>query len=288
MSLLGVAGSLVGGLLSKPKNKYVIPPYQQIRDQAEAAGFHPAFALSNAPGSVVQTSNPMGQAIADSAMMLADSLAKRPAAARLDQAQAENKKLREQVQSLTLRPKVGGVYAQREAVPSARQALGINDAPRSGSGLSGPHAARVSGDDGLSPLLTESPLDPRRPVQVLPVPSDGGHIMVDMPALGPAFPVPASQGEILETQQLPVIGGAYLFDRARRALGERREFLQNHTVGKPLRAPSSIGVSRVWELAPPPTRKFPLVDIGKHPPKPKGYQKNIYDTRPLFQQWGVY
>ena len=43
----------------------------------------------------------------------------------LSDAQSENLNLRKQVQSMTLRPDVGGIYARRLTAPSVRQALGV-------------------------------------------------------------------------------------------------------------------------------------------------------------------
>jgi len=127
-SLISGASSLLGGILGQKASKpqYVVPNYQKIRDKAEAAGFNPLTALAMAPGQVVQSQNFMGSAIADAGLALADGMVKqhneKGALAKLAE---ENDKLREKVQNMTLRPKVGGVYAQREAIPSVSQAVGV-------------------------------------------------------------------------------------------------------------------------------------------------------------------
>lgn len=131
MSAWITAGAtLLGGLLSKPKPKYVVPDYAGIRKGAEAAGFNPLTALTQGPaGSVVDMAGGMGASIAEAGLMLADSLAKSSAASKLSQAQAQNAKLKAQVTNLTLRPKVAGIYAQRQAVPSLARALGASNGP---------------------------------------------------------------------------------------------------------------------------------------------------------------
>ena len=131
-ALVSGASSLLGGLFGKPKNEYVVPNYQKIRDKAEAAGFNPLTALAMAPGQVVQSQNFMGSAIADAGLALADGIvAKHKEQGALAKLAEENDKLREKVQNMTLRPKVGGVYAQREAIPSVSQAVGGSDAQAS-------------------------------------------------------------------------------------------------------------------------------------------------------------
>lgn len=125
--LIGAAGSLLGGLLSKPKNEYVVPDYEKIRAKAEAAGFNPLFAMANAPGQVVQSGGYMGSAVSDAAMIMADAVSKQTDAGKLSQVQAQNRALSKKVQSLTLRPKIGGIYAQRGVTPNLKQALGVGD-----------------------------------------------------------------------------------------------------------------------------------------------------------------
>lgn len=131
--IIGAGINLLGGLFSKPKPKYVVPDYAGIRRKAEAAGFNPLTALTQGPqGSVVEGGNSMGTAIADAGLMLADSLAKSKKTGILSRVQTENAELRDKVNNLTLRPKVPGVYAQRQSVPSVPSALGVSDVPSSG------------------------------------------------------------------------------------------------------------------------------------------------------------
>lgn len=223
-AIIGAAGSILSGLFGRSKPKYVVPDYQQIRDKAEAAGFNPLTALQMAPGAVVDGGGAsMGTAIADAAQMLLGSVGAK-AEGKLSQAQQENARLKKQVQSLTLRPKFGGVYAERESVPSYRAALGVPDgqgsrpvAPAvavrpSGSGdVRGGAAGAVTAE--LPPLLESSSVDPRRQVDNLPITSDAGAIIIDNPNLGRAFPVPAVNGEVLELGQAAVVGGSFVYDR---------------------------------------------------------------------------
>lgn len=138
--LISAGASLLGGIFGKPKTKSarentldgIFGQAQGAREAGEQYGFNPLTLLgvSSALGPS-ETSNYMGNAIADAGMMLAEGLAKRQ-----DQATAkseleyENAKLREEVQRLTLRPRHGGIYAQREAVPSAIEVLGTSNASR--------------------------------------------------------------------------------------------------------------------------------------------------------------
>lgn len=148
MSAWITAGAtLLGGLLSKPKPKYVVPDYAGIRKGAEAAGFNPLTALTQGPaGSVVDMSGGMGASIAEAGLMLADNLKKASASSKLSQAQSENAKLKAKVVNLTLRPKVAGIYAQRQAVPSLAGALGASSGASSSTvaaASSASHSSRV-------------------------------------------------------------------------------------------------------------------------------------------------
>lgn len=121
--LIGMAGNLLGSLLGKPKTKYVVPDYQRIRDKAEAAGFNPLTALQSAPGAVVTEQNTMGAAIADSAMLWADSVAAKRKAVN-EALQQQNNDLRQQLNRRTLRPDVGGIYSNAATAPSIRRSGG--------------------------------------------------------------------------------------------------------------------------------------------------------------------
>jgi hypothetical protein len=153
--IIGAVGSLLGGLFgkSKTKNEYVVPDYAGIRSKAEAAGFNPLFAMANAPGQVVQTTSGgyMGNAIADASMIMADAVAKQSDAGKLSQVQAQNRALNKKVQSLTLRPVVGGIYAQRGATPSLRKSLGVQDDTSSVQAANG-SAEAVSFDAAGNPV----------------------------------------------------------------------------------------------------------------------------------------
>ncbi|WP_201151509.1 hypothetical protein [Rhodovulum sulfidophilum] len=157
-SLISGGASLLGGLFgSKKKAKYVVPDYGKIRARAEAAGFNPLTALTSAPGAVASAGqNYMGQAIADAGLLLADGLAKKAEkTGELQKAREQNAQLKERVQQLTIRPRVGGIYANNVNTPSIRAAVGgANGKSRSSSDqasldLSGdsPWAGSVHGPD---------------------------------------------------------------------------------------------------------------------------------------------
>ncbi len=202
-ALIGAGANILGAAVSKPKTKYQVPDYAGIRRAAEAAGFNPLTALQAAPGQAVQSSNFMGQAIADSGLMIADALASRGGSGQVSRLQQANADLQSKVQSLTLRPEVGGVYARRQSVPSLRQALGVQDDRTSNSGNH--FAVSAVGDAGgsrppsggsaeLAPLLDVDPADPRRSVDNKPVPTSPGVMVVDSPWFGRYY-FPTIDGE---------------------------------------------------------------------------------------------
>jgi hypothetical protein len=226
-ALISGASSILGGLFGKPKSKYVVPDYKGIRKGAEEAGFNPLTALTQGPqGSVVTSSNPMGTAIADAGLMLADSLAKSKKGGILSKVQSENAELQRRVQNLTLRPKVAGVYGRQQSVPSVPQALGVSSGSVSGSGLSS--AALGAGSDlvtsaagsvefGPDGLITKDSIDSRRGVDNMEITSDPGYVIIDNPMLGKPFRVPALGGEIIETNQIPTVLGSWALDRGKTA-----------------------------------------------------------------------
>ncbi len=149
-TLIGAGTSLLGAALSRPKNSYQVPDYAGIRRGAEVAGINPLTALMYAPGQAVQSQNYMGQAIADAGMMLADSMAKNRASGQVSKLQQANANLAKKVQNLTLRPKVGGIYAQRQAVPSTRAALGVTGAASASPALGVSGVSTVGADPRLA------------------------------------------------------------------------------------------------------------------------------------------
>jgi hypothetical protein len=121
---------------TKQARKWAIEDQEQqfVRHRAasELAGFNPLATLGfSGAGMVGQTTagggNYMGDAIADAAMIAADAVARRSDAGKLSDVQAQNRALNQKVQSLTLRPKIGGIYAQRGVTPNLKQALGVAD-----------------------------------------------------------------------------------------------------------------------------------------------------------------
>lgn len=143
-TLLKVGGSLLGGLFGKKKTvsaqensrQGIMGQAQGARQAAAEYGFNPLTLLgvSSAIGPS-QLDNTMGQAIADAALLAADSLSGREEdKLRLENLRLQNERLKSEVMNLTLRPKVGGVYAGTESTPSLRQALGASDAQDSDRG----------------------------------------------------------------------------------------------------------------------------------------------------------
>lgn len=174
MSILGAIAGIAGGLLSKPKDPFT--PAQNIASSAKGArdagakyGFNPLTLLGLGGSYPGTAGNPMlGAAIADAGMLLADKLATNSTAQKLDQYQAQNQKLREQVTQLTLRPKVAGIYAQREAMPSRAAAMGASNARSSGADPADGSARGADQYNWLDPEISSSSDDdsrvPRKPL----------------------------------------------------------------------------------------------------------------------------
>lgn len=159
--LIEAGASLLGGALNNKAEKAGIAAQNayndpaQIRARAEAAGFNPLSFIG--PGVGNQTAavsgSYMGSAIADAGMAMADGIAnstKRKQAEQLGALEIENAKLQNKLLQLTLRPKVGGVYAQRETTPTIAAAVGGGNAGEAGLfGVTATSSAGVSGSVGL-------------------------------------------------------------------------------------------------------------------------------------------
>lgn len=230
--IASLGGSILSGLFAKKQQETerewslddVKQQFVRLREGAELAGYNPLSVLGTAsgiPAAGASTAGFMGQAIADSGLMLADNLARTQSAQNLTKVNAlqmQNHDLNEQLTRATLRPNVGGVYERRAAVPSLRAALGGSDgAVSSSNGLQ--YGPRVSGVDARSgglfpPIALVDSVDPRREVDVLKVPSDPGYTIVDNPYIpGGSFRVPMIAGEIPESTQYPTIVGAFIANR---------------------------------------------------------------------------
>lgn len=129
-ALIGAAGSLIGGAIqsksaknaANQERKWAVEDqaeqFVRLRAAAEKAGFNPLTALGAAPNSgMVNPTNAaqsyMGEAIATSSLMLADSMSKTAAAAtgkKLQNANRANADLTRKLNAATLRPKMAGVF----------------------------------------------------------------------------------------------------------------------------------------------------------------------------------
>lgn len=229
-ALIGAGGALLGGIFGKPKRtsaqqnsrQAILGQAQGSREAAEKYGFNPLTLLgaSSAVGPS-ESSNYMGNAIANSAMLLADGLAKREEQFGREAAlEKQNEELRLQVRELTLRPKFGGIYAQRQAVPSLGAALGrsASDAGRSartsavGAGsVDGGGGASDPGVSSLRPMAERVGVDPRREVEQAKQEPHSGFIAIDNPYAPFNIYVPTLDGdEALDILDAPAIGGAML------------------------------------------------------------------------------
>lgn len=192
-AILGAGASLLGGILGKPDKPKYVSAQQQSREgilgQAEGArqaadkyGFNPLTLLgvsSPLPAFQGQSApNYLGSAIADAGMILADGMARKADAGKKSALEQQNDELRDRIKELTLRPRVGGVYAQRQATPTLRAALGQPEAP-----------------DGMRPLPETLAVDPRREVEHNPTTTSSGFMFIDNPHFPYRFPVMTLDGD---------------------------------------------------------------------------------------------
>lgn len=245
-AIIGAIGSILGGLTGGGKNEWVVPDYAAIRREAEAAGFNPMFALSMAPGQSGFSQNYMGSAIADAALMVADAASRKKDAGRLSQVEGENARLREQVQQMTLRPEVPGIYAAGRDAPTLRQALGVDDAApspvASGDRGSVPRDRFTGGDVAVRPLPEVSSVDPRRGVDNDPVKTHSGFMVVDNPSM--TLEVPTLDGdEAFHWYDYPdlllPIGKQFLEAQQKKAVSQRLTSRVYHKPYSPKGGPAS-------------------------------------------------
>lgn len=211
--LISAGASLLGGALNNKAEKAGIAAQNayndpaQIRARAEAAGFNPISFIGPGVGNQTAAASGayMGSAIADAGMAIADGIAnrtKRKQAEQLGALEIENAKLQNKLMQLTLRPKVGGVYAQRETTPTIAAAVGGGNAAAANSGLSSVSAsvgavvgAGDAGSGDLRPLPASSPVDKRRKVDHKAVPSSAGFVVIDNPNLDYPVYIPSLDGD---------------------------------------------------------------------------------------------
>lgn len=232
-ALIGAAGGLLGGIFGRKKEKSadqnsydaIMGQARGSREASEKYGFNPLTLLgaSSAVGPS-ESSNYMGNAIANSAMLLADGLAKREEKfGQLAAMQKQNEELKLQVRELTLRPKFGGIYAQRQAVPTLGAALGVQGASsaRPDRVVNSAAAGGAAGADAdkLRPLVTTHPLDARREVENDPMKTTGGFMTIDNPNMPFSIYAPTLDGdEAVQWYDLPSValyGAASAFPYAR-------------------------------------------------------------------------
>jgi len=231
---ISAVGSLLGGLFGKSKAKYVVPDYARIRQKAEEAGFNPLTALTSAPGSVVQETNTMGEAISNAALALADGLDPEKAA-RVEQLELQNQDLKKRLEAATLRPAGPGLYQRAVSYPPLPGQGGANG-QGSGSvssvvGAVGGGSSVVDAGDAsqpLRPLPKAYPTDLRREVQHQPNNSTSGFMTIDNPSMSYPLFVPTIDGdEPLGFTDLPAMAvysaGSWLYDDAIKRQARTRE-----------------------------------------------------------------
>lgn len=229
-ALIGAAASLLGANRARrgeakaiaAQNEYNKPA--NVRARAEEAGFNPLLFVGPGVGQQTATggSNFMGQAIADAGLMLADKITERQAAVKLSKAMDDNRRLQQQLTQATIRPKVGGIYAGSEMLPTQTAALGGSRASSTGP-AGGPvsgHGSGVStadagggysgGDLPFVALSDNLPADRRRPVENKPVTTESGVAYIDNPSLPFRIPILTVNDEMIGPE-LPMLSAGIAY-----------------------------------------------------------------------------
>ena len=240
-ALIAAGGSLLGGLLGRSKpisaDAQSYGNVKGLMRAAEKYGINPLTLIGGgvSGGSGIPGDNSsMGAGIADAAMLLGDSLAKKTDAAKLQQAQAQNQKLQQQVTSLTIRPKVPGIYGPpmlggpsrvQSTSPDNRldDPVVLPDGASGGVGVPDPRLDRASG------------------VYV------AGTYVEPAPGWSPAQVFEDNYGDVASAAfGFAKMGADFLHTRKK-----RNEVMRSSmTVGEPLAIPFGFGPSRVGELLP--------------------------------------
>lgn len=197
-ALVQAGGAILGGLLGRTKPVSAAQSFQShmkgVMASAEKYGFNPLTLLGvNSPGFSPGDNSSMSAGIANAGMYLGDALSKKTDAAKLQQATAQNQVLQNKVQSLTLRPKVPGIYgAPRMGGPDASSPV-----TPAATGVATPVPSGLNLGDTRELIKTDrgSFADGRRPVDNQPVKSHSGYIVVDNPSLPIPLRVPTLDGD---------------------------------------------------------------------------------------------
>lgn len=193
-AVLGAGTQLIGGVMGQRAEGKAIDAQNQynspaaIRARAEAAGFNPLSFIGPGVGNQTATggSNYMGAAIADAGLMLADSMSRKKESQKVSALQVQNQKLVDHIQSLTLRPKVGGIYASRQQTPTLSKSLG---GANSASSID-------SASIGFGRSIPEiDPVDPRRDVDDAKIKNHSGFMVIDNPFLPFPIHIPTMDGD---------------------------------------------------------------------------------------------
>lgn len=228
-TLLSVGGSLLGGLFGNRSAKKAAAQQRAwaLEDQAmqwvrhreasERGGFNPLATLGMGQGvapTPVSSNNYMGEAIAQSALILGENLAKTQAANKgrqVEDLRRQRDILTRKLTNQTIRPTVPGVYQRAQAFGTG----GVNGGtPVGNSAVVRPAVAGAGGSGntsarggGTPPLPTVDPIDPRREVDNKAVPTSSGVMVVDNAWL-PRMWFPTIDGdEPIDLLDLPSVAG---------------------------------------------------------------------------------
>lgn len=209
-ALIGAAGSIIGGVMksnsakkaANQERKWALgdqaEQFVRLRAAAEKGGFNPLTVLGASPTSgMVNPTNAaqsyMGDAIATSSLMLADSMSKTSAAAtgkKLQNANRANADLTRKLNAATLRPKMAGVFDRASRFGIGGNANSVSPVVESNKNNRRPDG----GGSDLTPLLETDPVDPRRDVDNKAVSVGPGFMVVDHPLAGRYY-IPTLDGD---------------------------------------------------------------------------------------------
>lgn len=206
-TLISVGGSLLGGLFGGRSARKAAAQQRawaledqkmqwiRHREASEAGGFNPLATLGMGQGvapTPVSSNNYMGEAIAQSALILGENLAKTSAANKgreVEDLRRQRDILTRKLTNQTIRPTVPGVYQRAQAFGTGG---GYGQSLGSGNGPGVPPAPSAG---GFRPLETATYVDPRRAVDNKPITSSSGFMEVDNPYLPKPLRVPTLDGD---------------------------------------------------------------------------------------------
>lgn len=209
-AVIAAGASLLGGILGRNSEKKAIAAQNEynkpvnIRARAEEAGFNPLLFVGAGVGQQTATggSNIMGSAIANAGLALADGMDKEKML-EIERARLamDREKLDALLNNATIRPKVGGIYAQRVQAPSGAD-LGGRNYRAPAAGLAPPRRPSLN-DERVPVIYPDNSIKtiPKKWADRLKIGAMDALIVEDFEALGGD-----EGGQVLALPQMPAVG----------------------------------------------------------------------------------